>query len=63
MGTSFPTGKKILLGREIAYMISQAGGSQAQAAALIETSPARMAGWWWTTGAARRQPRSVPRRG
>jgi transcriptional regulator with XRE-family HTH domain len=44
MGTSFPTGKKILLGREIAYMISQAGSNQAQAAAFIETSPARMAG-------------------
>jgi len=44
MGTSFPTGKKILLGREITYMISQAGSNQAQAAAFIETSPARMAG-------------------
>jgi hypothetical protein len=44
MGTSFPTGKKILLGREIAYMLSQAGSNQAQAAAFIETSPARMAG-------------------
>jgi hypothetical protein len=44
MGTSFPTGKKILLGREIAYMLSQAGSNQAQAAVFIETSPARMAG-------------------
>jgi hypothetical protein len=44
MATSFPTGKKILLGREIAYMISQAGSNQAQAAGFIETSPARMAG-------------------
>jgi hypothetical protein len=44
MATSLPTGKKILLGREIAYMISHAGSSQAQAAAFIETSPARIAG-------------------
>jgi hypothetical protein len=44
MATSFPTGKKILFGREIAYMIAQAGSNQAQAAAFIETSPARIAG-------------------
>ncbi|TCP43890.1 helix-turn-helix protein [Tamaricihabitans halophyticus] len=38
------TARKLLLGREIAHMIDSAGVSQAEAAAIIETSQSRIAG-------------------
>lgn len=43
MPATVRTAKKLLLGREIAHMISQAGLSQADAARLIETSQSRIA--------------------
>lgn len=43
MSTTVRTAKKLLLGREIEYMIRSAGRSQAEAAKLIETSPSRIA--------------------
>lgn len=43
MAPTVRTAKKLLLGREIAHMISTAGISQAEAAKLIETSQPRIA--------------------
>lgn len=42
MSATVRTARKMLLGREIAHMIETANVSQAEAARLIETSPARM---------------------
>ncbi len=44
MGVHVRTARKLLLGREIAHMIAQAGVSQAEAAKIIETSQSRMTG-------------------
>ncbi|RKT86357.1 Helix-turn-helix [Saccharopolyspora antimicrobica] len=43
MSATVRTAKKLLLGREIAHMIEQAGISQAETAKLIETSQSRIA--------------------
>lgn len=43
MPATVRTAKKLLLGREIAHMIENAGASQADAAKLIETSQSRIA--------------------
>jgi transcriptional regulator with XRE-family HTH domain len=37
------TSRKLLLGREIAHMLATAGATQAEAARMLETSPARIA--------------------
>ena len=43
MPATVRTSRKLLLGRELAHMLAQAGVTQAEAAKLIETSPARIA--------------------